>query len=166
MLPLSLPGIHCLLKVAAIFYSVLYAITNVIECKDLQPANIGEDRCACNLVLLDTSLMDVAIACWDAKYLYFNLRPYQMDNRIKTVAGLPNFPSYTSWHSTFSGAAATVLGHLLKPNASAYETMALEASWSRMYGDIHFRSCEQGLACGKRVGSFSMERAKNDGAGE
>jgi hypothetical protein len=43
--------------------------------------------------------------------------------------------------------------------------MAKEASISRMYGAIHFRSdCEVGLQTGNKVGSFAIERAKIDGA--
>jgi membrane-associated phospholipid phosphatase len=140
---------------------------NAIAAEEFVTQKISEVRWARNLALLNTSLMDAAIACWDAKYLYFNPRPYQMDNRIKTVVGLPNFPSYTSGHSTFSGAAATVLGHLVKNKQQQWNAMATEASLSRLYGAIHYRSdCEQGLNCGIRVGGFAVLRAQNDGAGE
>jgi membrane-associated phospholipid phosphatase len=140
---------------------------NAIACEDFVQRNFSEVRWARNLALLNTAMMDGAIACWDAKYFYFNPRPFQMDNRIKTVVGLPNFPSYTSGHSTFSGAAATVLGFILKDKAESYQAMAREASISRLYGAIHYRSdCEQGLICGQRVGGFAIERGKTDGAGE
>jgi membrane-associated phospholipid phosphatase len=139
---------------------------NAIAAEDFVKMNMSEVRWARNLALLNTALMDAAIACWDAKYFYFNPRPYQMDNRIKTVVGLPNFPSYTSGHSTFSGAAATVLGYIVPNRAADYQAMAQEASVSRIYGAIHYRSdCEQGLLCGKRVGGFSVQRGQNDGAG-
>lgn len=139
---------------------------NAIAAEDFVKMNMSEVRWARNLALLNTALMDAAIACWDAKYFYFNPRPFQMDNRIKTVVGLPNFPSYTSGHSTFSGAAATVLGYIVPNRAADYQAMAQEASVSRMYGAIHYRSdCEQGLQCGKRVGGFSVQRGQNDGAG-
>jgi hypothetical protein len=43
--------------------------------------------------------------------------------------------------------------------------MALEASNSRVYGAIHYRSdCEVGLAAGKKVGNYAIQRAKADGA--
>jgi membrane-associated phospholipid phosphatase len=129
--------------------------------------NLSEVRWARNMALLNTALMDAAIACWDAKYFYFNPRPNQMDTRIKTVVGLPNFPAYTSGHSTFSGAAAAVLSHLVKGKAQEWNAMASEASVSRLYGAIHYRSdCEQGLICGKRVGGFAVLRAQSDGAGD
>jgi hypothetical protein len=88
-----------------------------------------------------------------------------MDSRIKTLTGLPNFPSYTSGHSTFSGAAATILGHIISSKATVFNDMANEASLSRMYGAIHYRSdCVAGLVCGQRVGGFAVQRAMTDGA--
>lgn len=138
---------------------------NAIAAEDFVKANFSEIRWARNMALLNMSLMDAAIACWDAKYFYFNPRPSQMDPRIKTTTGLPNFPSYTSGHSTFSGAAATILGHIIPSRATAYTEMAKEASLSRMYGAIHYRSdCEKGLEAGNKVGAFAIARARADGA--
>ena len=117
------------------------------------------------MALLNMAMMDAAIVCWDAKYVYFNPRPPQMNNTIKTVTGLPNFPSYTSGHSTFSAAAATILGHIIPSNATKYTAMAQEASLSRMYAAIHYRSdCEKGLESGNKVGEYAKARARTDGA--
>ena len=45
--------------------------------------------------------------------------------------------------------------------------MALEASNSRMYGAIHYRSdCQKGLDLGKKVADFAVARAAIDGAEE
>ena len=139
---------------------------NSIAAAEFVKQQYSEVRWARNMALLNMALMDASIACWDTKFLYFNPRPSQVDSRIKTVTGLPNFPSYTSGHSTFSGAAATVLGHLIPGKAAEFTAMAKEASLSRLYGGIHYRSdCEQGLICGQRVGGFAVNRAKIDGAG-
>jgi membrane-associated phospholipid phosphatase len=117
------------------------------------------------MALLNMSMMDAAIACWDAKYVYFNPRPSQMDPRIKTVTGLPNFPSYISGHSTFSAAAATILGHIIPARATDYTNMAKEASVSRLYGAIHYRSdVEAGLTVGNKIGAYAIQRATTDGA--
>lgn len=138
---------------------------NAIAAEDFVQQNFSEVRWARNMALLNMALMDAAIACWDAKYVYFNPRPSQMDARIKTVTGLPNFPAYISGHSTFSAAAATILGHIVKPKAAAYNAMAKEASDSRLYGAIHYRSdCEKGLETGKKVGDYAIARARTDGA--
>ena len=138
---------------------------NAIAAADFVKQNFSEVRWARNMALLNMSLMDAAIACWDAKYFYFNPRPSQMDPRIKTVTGLPNFPSYTSGHSTFSGAAATILGHIIPARAADYRNMAQQASLSRMYAAIHYRSdCEKGLETGNKIGEYAKARARTDGA--
>ena len=88
-----------------------------------------------------------------------------MNPEIKTLTGVPNFPAYISGHSTFSAAAATVLSHIIPEKASAYDAMAKEASMSRLYGGIHYRSdCEVGLTVGKNVGNYAVQRAQTDGA--
>jgi len=114
---------------------------------------------------LNLTLMDAAISCWNTKYYYFNPRPTQMDTSIKTLTGIPNFPAYVSGHSTFSGAAATVLSHIIPAKATEFKTLAKDASNSRLFGAIHYRSdCEQGLLLGETVGGFAVARARIDGA--
>lgn len=136
-----------------------------IAAEDFITKNFSEVRWARNMALLNMALMDAAIICWDAKYHYFNPRPTQLDPRIKTLTGIPNFPAFISGHSTFSGAASTILGYIIPENKNKYEAMALEASLSRMYGGIHYRSdCERGLETGKNVGSYAVQRAMTDGA--
>lgn len=138
---------------------------NTIAADDFINQNYSEVRWARNMALLNMALMDAAIACWDAKYAYFNPRPSQVDPRIKTTTGLPNFPSYISGHSTFSAAAATILGHIIPARANDYNNMATEASLSRIYGAIHYRSdCDKGLETGKKVGNYAIARATTDGA--
>ncbi|HMU74036.1 MAG TPA: phosphatase PAP2 family protein, partial [Ferruginibacter sp.] len=122
---------------------------NYIAANDFANERFSEPRWARNMALLNMAMMDAAVVCWDTKFTYFNPRPSQMDSRIKTPIGLPNFPSYISGHSTFSAAAATVLGYILPSKAQQYNDWAREASVSRMYGGIHYRSdCETGLVTG------------------
>ena len=139
---------------------------NAIAAETFVTLNWSEVRWARAFALLNMSLMDAAIACWDAKFHYYNPRPSQMDPSIKTLTGLPNFPSYISGHSTFSGAAAEVLGYLVPAEADRFSAMANEASMSRLYGAIHYRSdCTVGLTVGRKVGTYAVKRAMADGAG-
>jgi hypothetical protein len=125
----------------------------------------SEVRTARTFALLNMAMMDAAIACWETKTYYYFPRPSQIDPSIKTLTGVPNFPAYTSGHSTFSWSAATVLGHLFPEAKSKLENMATEASLSRLYGGIHYRmDCEVGAACGKVIGNFAITRANTDGA--
>lgn len=127
-------------------------------------SKFSEVRTARTLALLGTTEMDAGIACWETKYYYYTPRPQQFG--IKTSVGLPNFPSYTSGHSTFSSAAATVLGYIFPTQATKYTAYAREASESRIYGLIHFRiDCEMGLIHGKKIGEFAITRGKSDGSG-
>jgi hypothetical protein len=127
-------------------------------------ARYSEVRMARTLALVNTTLQDAGVCCWETKFYYYTPRPQQFG--VKTSVGLPNFPSYTSGHSTFSGAAAVVLGSIFPDRADEFMAKAKEASDSRVYGMIHFRSdCEAGLACGKNIGAYAIARGKADGSG-
>ncbi len=148
------------------------------------------------MALLNIALADAGIAAWDAKYVYDFWRPIDAirqadsDSNDQTVADAtwlpllktPPFPTYTSGHSTLSGAAATVLtllfgdnyaftsttdGHsgyaqrpldvsLIKTRSfTSFQQAAEEAGLSRIYGGIHFNfDNEAGLTSGKAIGEF------------
>jgi hypothetical protein len=113
------------------------------------------------MAFLNTCVMDAGIACWDTKYFYYAPRPQQFG--LKTTVGLPNFPTYTSGHSTFSSAAATILSFIFPDNTESLTAKALEASNSRVYGLIHFRvDAEMGLEHGKKIGDLVIQKAKNE----
>ena len=81
------------------------------------------------------------------------------------MIGLPNFPSYPSGHSTFSSAAAEVLTYLFPAAGADFATMRDEASISRLYGGIHYRSdIDRGKEHGARVGGYAVRFAQTDGA--
>ncbi len=126
----------------------------------------SELRAARVMALMNTALMDAGVCCWDTKFYYLGKRPSHVDASIKTSTGLPNFPGYTSGHSTFSAAAAAVLSYVFPAQKADLQAMAKEASESRIYGCIHFRAdCEAGLRCGTKIGEFAIARGKNDNSG-
>lgn len=138
---------------------------NDIAAEHIRDARWSEVRTARAFALLNMALQDAAVACWDAKYFYFSPRPTNLDPTSKTHIGLPNFPAYTSGHSTFSGAAAEVLTYLFPSRRAEYEAAAEEASISRLYGGIHFRSDIQvGKEHGQRIGTYTVRFARADGA--
>jgi hypothetical protein len=138
---------------------------NFIAAPYIKAAQFSEVRTARAFALLNMAMHDAAVACWDAKYAYFNPRPSQLDPSVKTVIGLPNFPSYISGHSTFSSAAAEVLSYLFPSNAATFQAQRDEASVSRLYGGIHYRSdIEVGKDVGRRVSAYTMRFARVDGA--
>lgn len=83
--------------------------------------------------LLNITMADAAIACWDAKYYYQFWRPItaitlaDLDGNPDTdvdpswtplLGGTPAHPEYVSGHSTVSGAAALVLAHFFGDNTA------------------------------------------------
>jgi hypothetical protein len=113
---------------------------------------------------LNTAVQDAGISCWDTKFYYFYPRPSQANPEIKTLFGIPNFPSYTSGHSTFSGAAAEVLASFFPEKAAYFEEQAEEAGMSRLYSGIHFRfDAEVGVAVGHDIGGYAVSAAAADG---
>ena len=139
---------------------------NDIAAEYVRDARFSEVRAARAFALLNMAMHDAAVGCWDAKFVYFNPRPSQLDPSIKTVIGLPNFPSYTSGHSTFSAAAAAVLSLPLPARRRASSRpMRDEAAISRLYGGIHYRSdIEVGKDHGARIGGYTVRFARKDGA--
>ena len=138
---------------------------NDITAERIRDARMSEVRAARTFALLNMAMHDAGVGCWGVKFLYFNPRPGQLDPSIKTVIGLPNFPSYPSGHSTFSSAAAVVLSHLFPAGTSDFEAMKEEASISRLYGGIHYRSdIERGKEHGARIGGYAVRFAQQDGA--
>lgn len=139
---------------------------NDIAAEYVAAGKFSEVRAARAFAILNMAIHDAGVTCWETKYFYFNPRPSQLDRGIRTGTGVPNFPAYTSGHSTYSGAAAAVLSYLFPSDEQYFNDQALEASMSRLYGGIHYRSdCEKGLAHGKVVGGFTVTFAGNDGAG-
>lgn len=122
-------------------------------------------RTARTFAYLNMAVMDAGVACWDAKYYYHYPRPIQTMKGFKTILGTPNFPSYTSGHSTFSGAAAEVLAYIFPAEAKVVRDWANEAAESRIYGGIHYRfDSEAGLTQGRAVAAYTITRAQADGA--
>ena len=129
--------------------------------------------------LLNIAMADAAICAWDAKYTFHFWRPVTAINFAEpdliwaSFIVTPPFPDYVSGHSTFSGAAATVLALFYGTEDLPFTTgsdslsgvyrsfptcldAAEEAAVSRLYGGIHFRSAnEDGLQAGISIGEWT-----------
>jgi membrane-associated phospholipid phosphatase len=136
--------------------------------------------------VLNLATADAIISCWDAKYTYNFWRPVtaiqfagdsdlnpatESDSTWTPLITTPNFPSYTSAHSTVSGASAGVLTALFGPDYhftvgsegmpgvtrsfASFDAAAAEAGQSRIYGGIHYQFDNQnGLASGHALAQF------------
>jgi PAP2 superfamily len=118
---------------------------------------------------LNAAMFDAFVACWRSKYAYWTPRPYmRLSGRtpmFTTVVTTPNFPSYTSGHSTVSGAAAVVLAALFPEEAAYFHGQAEEAAASRLWGGIHFQhDNDEGLAVGRKIGQKAAQLMRHAGA--
>jgi PAP2 superfamily len=130
--------------------------------------------------LLNIAMADTAICAWDAKYTFNFWRPVtaiafaEPQLNWMSLIVTPPFPDYTSGHSTFSAAAATVLPLFYGTEDLSFTTgsdflpgvyrsfstcfdAAEEAAVSRIYGGIHFRTAsEDGLQAGIGIGEWTV----------
>lgn len=126
--------------------------------------HLNERRAARVLALSQMAMMDANIACHDAKFTYWLIRPYRADPAITTPIGRPQHPSYPSNHACMSGTAAYVLGALFPAEAARLAAMADEAGESRLYAGIHYRFDKNaGLGIARQVAALALSRDVDDG---
>lgn len=127
------------------------------------------------------TLFDGFVACWKVKYMYNTVRPEtvinkQLDPAWQPYIQTPPFPSFVSGHSVISAASAEVMTSFFGDNFAyrdsserefgipdlsftSFRQAAWQASWSRLYGGIHFRSeLVLGNAFGKQIGEWEVAR--------
>ncbi len=120
--------------------------------------------------VLNVSMVDAIIACWDSKYRYLSWRPVtairaaaapgdpdsNWQPLLDSLTGTPAHPEYPSAHSSFSGAAAFVLADFFGENTAFSATSEIlpgttrsytsfseaiaEIADARVFGGIHLRS--------------------------
>ena len=120
-------------------------------------------RAARVYAVASVAAFDATVACWDAKYTYWAIRPFMLG--ASTIFPTPNHPSYPAAHGCQSGAYSSALAYLFPQDADVLNAMGTEAGMSRIWAGIHFRSdVEAGLALGRAVTQMVIDRVKNDGA--
>lgn len=112
------------------------------------------------LAALNVALIDAGIACWDAKYTFWYIRPTQLDPELKSVFPAPNHPSYPAAHGCFSTAAATVLARVFPHDSERLLAFGKEAAEARVWAGIHYRfDIDAGQEIGRKVAERTLERA-------
>ncbi len=122
-------------------------------------ARMNERRTARMYAVLHTALFDATVACWDAKYAYWYLRPFAADPAITTPVGRPNFPGYPSAHSCITGTATGVLSTMFPSAKPALDAQLQEAGIARLYAGLHFRfDITAGQTIGANVAALALTR--------
>jgi hypothetical protein len=105
------------------------------------------------------------VACFDAKYTNWAIRPVQLDPGFKPLFATPNRPSYPSAHSCLLSTADAILGYLFPCEVAVLNGMADETSEWRVTSGIHFRAdIVAGQKLGRQVTEVAIDRAQSDGS--
>lgn len=109
---------------------------------------------------------DGFVACWDAKYAYWGIRPEQYDTTFRPLLfQSPPFPGYPSGHAAISSTMAELYAYFFPEETAWFRQKAEDVAESRFQGGIHFRTDnEVALDLGQKVGAAIVSRVKNDGA--
>ena len=109
---------------------------------------------------------DGFIACWDAKYAYWGIRPNQYDTTFKPVLiHTPPFPGYPSGHALMGGLYAEIFTYFFPADKALFDKRAKDGAESRFQGGIHFRTDnEVGLSLGRKVGAAVVQKIVADKA--
>jgi hypothetical protein len=138
-------------------FTVIPTYNYQIASEQIVKFHLNELRAAHVFALMGMTSMDAFIACHDAKYTYWLIRPSQADPGITLSVPLPNFPAYPSNHSCITGASMAILAHEFPGDAERLNGLAEAAGISRVHGGIHYRfDNEAGLALGRRVAAYAL----------
>jgi hypothetical protein len=139
--------------------------------------------------VLNVTLGDAIIACWDSKYRFVFWRPISAiragatagtpdstwEPWLNALTGTPAHPEYPSAHSTYSGSAAFILAAAfgeqtafsvtseIRPGTRTFASFSdaiAEIVDARVFGGIHFRtSCLRGNMLGRAVADYVSRHA-------
>ena len=103
-------------------------------------AAAGLDDAAATRVfaMMHAAVFDALIACFEAKYHYWLLRPHQADPAVVRQFAVPNYPAYPSGHASVSSSAARVLARFFPARTAELNAKLEEAMMSRIYAGIHY----------------------------
>jgi hypothetical protein len=117
----------------------------------------SEREAARILAYSNAAVFDALIACFDAKFAYWFIRPSQADPAITTPLGLPNHPSYPSAHSCITSSFLTVLADAFPSERQEFEQMIADAGLARIIAGIHYRfDVEAGQEIGRGVARLAL----------
>ena len=128
--------------------------------------HLNPPRAARINAVVNVTSYDAFVACWDAKYTYWGIRPNQYDTTFHpAIIITPPFPGYPSGHAALSSAMAEIYSYFFPDEKDLFRQKAKDAAESRFQAGIHFRTDnEVALELGKKVGAKIIQKIKTDGA--
>ena len=142
---------------------------DVLAAQYIAERDFDERGAAHVFALTNAATMDAVIGCWDAKYHYFYMRPWQANPALTATPALlpigrPNHPSYPSGHSCVSAAAAEVLRTFFPEHADFLNAQVVAAGMSRIYAGIHYRfDITAGQTLGRQAAGVALAYDRDRG---
>ena len=136
-----------------------WALWNEIASTALRRHRATNAHAARVFAVLNVAASDAIVACFEAKYHYWTLRPSQADSTLVLADSvpLPNFPSYPAGHACSAGAFEAVLTHFIPQDRAEFSRIAQEQAMARLYGGVHYRfDNDVGLALGRAVARHAV----------
>jgi membrane-associated phospholipid phosphatase len=130
----------------------------------IEQAGLDERAATHVFALMQAAQFDALLACWEAKYTYFFIRPVQANPAITTVFPIqPNHPSYPSGHSCVSSSSARVLAHFFPGRTAELDALVTEGGLSRLYAGIHYPfDMSAGRTLGQAVADWAIAHDRSD----
>lgn len=130
---------------------------NVLAVELIRKHHRTEREAARILAYTNAAAFDALIACFDAKFAYWFIRPSQADPAITLPIGLPNHPSYPSGHSCITSSMLTVLADAFPSERPLLDSLIQQAGLSRVYGGIHYPfDITAGQEIGRRAARLAL----------
>ncbi len=127
--------------------------------------NANPPRAARVYALMSVARYDSMVACWEGKYAYWAIRPFQLDSTLTTLFATPNHPSYPAAHASLSVGITDVMAYLFPTRADLFRSQALDAGHSRRVAGIHYQSdIDAGNTLGHNVAKAVIDWASQDGS--
>lgn len=128
--------------------------------------HLNPPRAARINAIINIGSYDCFVACWDAKYTYWGIRPNQYDTTFRpAILVTPPFPGYPSGHAAISGMMAEICSYFFPDERDIFRQKAKDAAESRFQAGIHFRTDNEiALELGKKVATKIIQKIKTDGA--
>lgn len=158
------PGFRA--KANAFFYASQYFGDDLLDKKIFEHnLHLNPPRAARIYAATAVATYDGFVACWDAKYAYWGIRPDQYDTTYVSLVPTPPFPGYPSGHAMICGEIEELYAYFFPADRAYFQKIAKEGAESRFQAGIHFRTDnEVGLELGRKVAALVVQKVKGDGA--
>jgi hypothetical protein len=107
--------------------------------------------------VLNVAMMDTHVACWDRKFTFWEIRPWQADPLITTPRGRPHHPANPSGHACAGGAGSGALAGFFSAQRDSLLALGDEQGFSTVLSGVHFRfDVDKGLQIGRDIAAKAL----------